>query len=706
MRGNVNWMIVFAVLIGFGSTAVPVEAQSIIYVDDDAPPGGDGTSWGTAFNYLQDALAAAVPADEIWTAAGTYKPDQGAGQIPGDREASFQLITGVAIYGGLAGDEDPATFDLDDRDFAGNETILTGDLAGDDGPGFANNDENSYHVITGSETAETAVVDGSTITGGNADHSDFPHYFGGGMYSNLGSPTVANCAFIGNTASNWGGGMFNEDISSPALTNCTFSGNTASGGGGMFNALSSPTLTDCTFTRNNAAGNGGGMGSFFTSSPTLISCTFTGNTARRGGGMANAPGNPTLTNCTFSKNTAGEYGGGMYNGSSIPTLTNCMLWGNYDRGGSDESAQIHGGSPSVAYSCIQGLDTLAGEGNIGDDPLLTSNGMHLRASSPCIDAGDPLGDYTDETDIDGEPREIGGRVDMGADEFLDTDGDALPDWWEQLHFGSPTAGVASVDSDNDGRDNLTEYVGDTDPLEPPRTYYVELTGNDDWDGLATEWDGEHGPKATIQAGMDAAHPYEGDVVVVGSGTYTGAGNRDLDFFGKAIIVQSSDPNDPELVSATVIDCEGTEAVEHRAFWFHSGEGPNSVVAGFTVTGGYATDGGAVSCILSSPMLSNCTFSENSANGDGGGMYNSSSSPTLANCAFIGNTANGDGGGMRNEDNSSPTLTNCDFSGSTARRGGALYNDTSSPMLTTCTFSGNTANDDGGGMYVSVRRSTS
>jgi parallel beta-helix repeat protein len=103
---------------------------------------------------------------------------------------------------------------------------------------------------------------------------------------------------------------------------------------------------------------------------------------------------------------------------------------------------------------------------------------------------------------------------------------------------------------------------------------------------------------------------------------------------------------------------------------------------------------------SSPVLTNVTFSGNTANFKGGAMINyNSSSPTLTNVTFSGNTAN-HGGGMYNWENSSPTLTNVTFSGNTVTGdGGGMYNWTSSnPVLTNVTFSGNTANAGGGGMY--------
>jgi len=210
----------------------------------------------------------------------------------------------------------------------------------------------------------------------------------------------------------------------------------------------------------------------------------------------------------------------------------------------------------------------------------------------------------------------------------------------------------------------------------------------------------------IQSAIDEAN--EGDEIVLMPGTYAGDGNRDLDFIGKAITVRGTDPNDPAVVAATVIDCQGTEAEPHRGFRFHSGETADSVVAGLTITNGYGNEenvgaemkpvGGAVFCTGSSPTLVNCAFSGNSAAYDGGGMYNYDSSPTLANCTFANNVVGYGGGGMYNWHDSNPTLTGCTFSGNSAAGwGGGIHNETNcDPILVNCTFSGNTA-DYGGGM---------
>ncbi len=162
----------------------PAWADTIIYVDAYATgPTHDGSSWCSAYLHLQDALAVALANDEIRVADGTYMPD--GGRVPvggvhvagsGDRTATFQLINGVTVEGGYAGCGAP---DPDARDVDAYETILSGDLNGDDAEvpdpadllGEPTRAENSYHVVTGSGTSATAVLDGFTVMGGNADGS-------------------------------------------------------------------------------------------------------------------------------------------------------------------------------------------------------------------------------------------------------------------------------------------------------------------------------------------------------------------------------------------------------------------------------------------------------------------------------------------------------------------------------------------------------
>ena len=91
----------------FQRCSIPNDPNSFftitIYVDDDADGTNYGSSWADAYNNLRDALSVAIYGDEIWVAEGIYKPDLGTGITSGDREATFQLVHGVALYGGYAG---------------------------------------------------------------------------------------------------------------------------------------------------------------------------------------------------------------------------------------------------------------------------------------------------------------------------------------------------------------------------------------------------------------------------------------------------------------------------------------------------------------------------------------------------------------------------------------------------------------------------
>lgn len=187
---------------------------------------------------------------------------------------------------------------------------------------------------------------------------------------------------------------------------------------------------------------------------------------------------------------------------------------------------------------------------------------------------------------------------------------------------------------------------------------------------------------TIQAGLDAAA--EGDTVLVAPGTYTGVGNKDLDFGGidRALISE-------EGAGVTVINCEE----DGRGFHFHSGESVATIVAGFTVTGG---DESGIRCYSSDPTVTNCTITGNTARW-GGGIYINSSSPTLARCVIAGNVAEEDGGGVWMHNCYSP-LTNCIIAGNVAERnGGGLACEWGQPTLTNCLFSDNVAAYYGGGL---------
>jgi subtilisin family serine protease len=198
---------------------------------------------------------------------------------------------------------------------------------------------------------------------------------------------------------------------------------------------------------------------------------------------------------------------------------------------------------------------------------------------------------------------------------------------------------------------------------------------------------------TIQAAIDDA--WNGDTIWVADGTYSGEGNIEIDFGGRAITVRSE--NGPQ---SCVIDCRG----KGRAFCFQQGEGKDSVLDGFTITDGGGVDyGGAIRCIASSPTIRNCLLIKNSAGQYGGGLCNSyGSSPAVVSCTFEENSCSssrlsGYGGGIANLQNSSPTVQDCTFVANSATSGGGMVNvDNSVPRVIRCTFKGNFASRLGGG----------
>jgi hypothetical protein len=301
-----------------------------LYAKPAASGSNDCSSWANACT-LQSALGSATSGNQIWVAAGLHKPTTSTT----DRAATFQLKSGVAVYGGFDGSETA----LSQRDPSEHVTILSGDIDSNDSQtpiilGIESevyNDANSHHVVTG---ASGAILDGFTITAGSANvGTTCPGTAcGGGMYNDGSSPAVTRVIFRGNLAV-FGGGMYNNS-GSPTLTDVTFVSNRAmTDGGGLYNNSSNPNLTDVTFSVNLALdGHGGGMRNQ-QSSPVVSDVAFNGNSARWGGGMHNYQGSPVFTNVTFSDNSGTDNGGGMGNEQSSPTITNATFSGNWSNAG-------------------------------------------------------------------------------------------------------------------------------------------------------------------------------------------------------------------------------------------------------------------------------------------------------------------------------------------------------------------------------------
>ncbi|MBE7508495.1 MAG: VCBS repeat-containing protein [Planctomycetia bacterium] len=504
--------------------------QSVLYVDASAP-GGDGSSWGQAFNDLQTALAAAGSSggvvNEIRVATGTYRPAAPGGS----RNASFQLISGVSLKGGYAG---IVSGTPDDRDIDAYPTILSGDLNGDD-VGFSNRGDNSYHVVSGNGTNSTAQLDGFAITGGKADGPGFPIFDtrGGGMrIAGTGAPTVLNCDFTSNEAEQ-GGAVSLSGGASPSFTGCTYSGNVQVGtgmGGAVLILDSSAVFSECEFSSNSAIGTGGAIHIQGSSVAGMSNCGFTQNTSGGlGGGVMLSDGSMTLTNCAFTENQAGHSGGGLRCSGDNLILNSCRFIANSaQHGGGGLSGS---GSQLTADSCVflgNHCDSFSGNGGGGcnwsdNGPSLMTNCVFSGNTS----SGEGGGFATDVTISNAtllhcvffgnSSQQAGGGVYKGNEGFLRIYNSIL--WNNSDSTGDPTSSqvysalttVSASYNCIQGMPSTILGTGniDLDPL------FVDADGPDDVAGTNDDDLHLQGMSPCINRGIDSAlsaptTDYEGD----------------------------------------------------------------------------------------------------------------------------------------------------------------------------------------------------
>ncbi len=394
------------------------------YVNIGLTTGADnGTSWSDAYRTVDGvsrALTAATSGDEIWVASGTYKPTALT-----TRTIGITLRTGIGVYGGFAGTETAR----DQRNFASNITTLSGDLAGND-PVVT---DNSYHVVIGTGVTATGILDGFTITAGNANGATASDQDkGGGLIFLSGTASIRNCRIVNNRVTFGGGGTYIR-TASPTFADCTWQSNNGGSFGGaidMFNGCS-PTFTRCSFISNTAV-RAGGVEVFGNCFPTFVNCLFRNNVGGAQGGGAlfcASTSTATLRNCTLVRNTTTGTGSGVLNNASSTALFNSIVYFNTGAGGTTAN-QLTSGS-TATYSCVQGGFT--GTGNISAAPQFVADAtgdMHLLPTSPCIDAAANANAGAGNTlDLDRLPRFVDAPsvpdtgvgtppiIDMGAYEF-------------------------------------------------------------------------------------------------------------------------------------------------------------------------------------------------------------------------------------------------------------------------------------------------
>jgi parallel beta-helix repeat protein len=486
----------------------------------------------------------------------------------------------------------------------------------------------------------------------------------------------------GNHAQYYGGGIHCRQWSNGLIKDNDIIGNDSKLGAGIHvTYTSAPTIRDNLIQGNIAGGlGGGGIYVYYLSNPLIERNTITQNTSSNGAGIGvYYTSNPTIRDNMIYKNKSGA--GIRVTGDSIPVITGNTIAGN---------------TPSSPYS--GGVECT----NSSSVPIITNNiiasngryGIYALTTPPVIKYNDVWGNGSGNySSIIGDQTGINGNI--SADPcFVEPDANDY-----HLAYSSPC--INAGDPNYSLGPNETDYDGDQRILGR----YVDI-GADEVRPVYNLTSGKQ--YQTIQQAIDDANDF--DVIVLTVGTYTGLGNRDNDFKGKAITIRSGDPNNRAIVAATVIDCQGSVLESHRAFTFHSGEDANSVLDGLTITRAGGTLYGAIHCYASSPTIKNCIITNNSMHDLGGGIYcGYGSDAIITNCIISFNTFSvvGYGGGIYCYI-SSPIITNCVITNNSAvghgRHGGGICcwgadeSSGSNALVANCIVAGNSADHRGGGLY--------
>jgi predicted outer membrane repeat protein len=378
--------------------AVAVRGQSwnSYYVDSRAPAGGDGLSWATAFRDLQPALDHAMseygPPD-IYVAGGTYHPDAGTG----DRTRSYTAVTSSSslnIIGSCAGlgAADPFVVSIDEH-----PTILSGDLAGDDEPGFINTGENSRNLLLLEGPGEYTHVTISNVVFTAAVGAEGESDAGALRTNGVESLVVDGCRFVANRGER--GGAIEGDT--PEIDRSLFARNHAFDSGGALYAQFA-SIFQSEFRENSAQNDGGAA---WIGYGTVDQSRFLQNSARRGGAMFVGDNTTIAASSLFARNSASLTGGALYVSAAYSYFYNLTMAENSSSGSSciwsnsqlmirncilagDQPLLEGPRLPSIAFSAVEG--GTAGFGIISAPPRFvdaSAGNYRLDPFSPCIDSG-------------------------------------------------------------------------------------------------------------------------------------------------------------------------------------------------------------------------------------------------------------------------------------------------------------------------------
>lgn len=398
-----------------------------VYVDPGAPAGGDGASWNSAFNSILDAetigFVASLsdpdgPGVEMRVAGGTYRADSGFN----NRNAYIPLDGNVRLKGGYAG---RGAADPDARDFVAHESIITGDLLGNDTADPSTRDDNSLWLVICSFPVRPSVLDGFTLKGASNENQ-----IGGAVLADSGGLIVRNCRIESNRAGYYGTGLtaiFGADLTvedSTIASNTTLNTPTTFNTGGTTVRFRSSATFDRVRFLNNSGTTGSAL-SVYDSKVEIFNSLFAGNVAT---GMTNgaateggtiavrhffpATTDLKLVNVTLASNAApASTTGALFaapGSGSLRDVKNSILWGNMP------STPI--GDWTVASSLIQG--GWPGAAILDADPLFMNAGAgdySVQLPSLAIDtASSGALSPAHAFDLDGNARMIGAAPDMGA----------------------------------------------------------------------------------------------------------------------------------------------------------------------------------------------------------------------------------------------------------------------------------------------------
>ena len=603
---------------------------------------GSGASWVDASSDLQLTINNSSEGDEIWVAAGTYKPNRKANATEtvteNDRNNAFVLKSGVKIYGGFGGTETL----LSQRNWTTNSTILSGDLGT-----TGNNSDNAYHVVISSGAVGTAELNGFTIKLGYAYNSSnitvngysFGSGYGGGILCTHSSPTFTNLNVTSNYADYFGGGIYN-DTALPTITNVTVSSNIAGQrGGGMFNTSSSPTITNSIFKSNAAnSGTGGAISNTTSSSPIITNTLIFKNTSNQNGGgiFSESSSTPQLINSTIVYNTTSNtWAAGGLDGAF--TVKNSILWGN--KGGG--ISYNYNGSVTFNY-CLLENGTLSGTSIISNStPLftdVTTDDYHLKGWSPGVNTGSNLLNSS-STDLDGNPRKFNnGTIDLGPFEYQSSD-TSKPVATTILYVKKGSSGTG------------TSWAN----------AYGELA-----DALA--YSNESGTVAQIWVAAGTYYP----LYYAGSGGSNQEKSfvmqKDLKIYGGFAGTETALSQRNWKTNVTILS--GNSTSYHVVI--ATGDAGMGSLDGFTITGGNAGSwgttiinsyssvwqyGGGIYCCTSSPTLSNLIVKSNSSVSYAAAIYCTSTSNPTFNNTLIYNNSPGQGFAVMSENTSTPIFNN-------------------------------------------------